>query len=261
MLSIFSTNQQQSINEIQSIDDFKQNLVGKSEKEIEQIAKQKAIEIFQGIKDITTKIDSSKQLVEDAKNAKGVFFGLVGKTSQKTELNTKAISQQNEALTEMNMLIRESIAFTCCSIFFAKTMLETMSAMMVGGFKDVYGNTMELSEDQKKHAQVILQQAKNFVEHQTEYEARQEKQEGDIKALQEDMREKDSLDEQQSQDISENRENILKNQQTINQNREIIAKNAEAIERLKSKNNSQSLIVSIIALVVSIVSLALHFIY
>ncbi|WP_334081919.1 hypothetical protein [Helicobacter typhlonius] len=139
-------------------------------------------------------------------------------------------------------------------------MIETMSVMMVGGFKDVDGNTTILSDEQQKHAQVILQQAKNFVEHQTEYEARQEKQEIDIKTLQGDMREKDSLDEQQSQDISQNRENILKNQQVINQNRELIAQNKEALEALKAKNNSLATIVSIVALIISGASIALHFI-
>lgn len=243
-----------------SIDDVQKALAQNDEEQLKVLVEKTTKNIFSNIVRITEKIEKSKQLVKDAENAKGGWFG-IGKTSQKTEINTKAISQQNEALVEMNMLIKESVMLTCCSIFFAKNMLEAMSAMMVSGFKDGDGNTIELSEDQKKHAQVILQQAKNFVEHQTEYEARQEKQEGDIKALQKDMREKDSLDEQQSQNISENRENILKNQQTINQNREIIAKNAEAIERLKSKNNSQSLVVSIIALVVSIVSLALHFIH
>lgn len=243
-----------------SIDDVQKVLAQNDEEQLKVLVEKTTENIFSNIVRVTEKIEKSKQLVKDAENAKGGWLG-IGKTSQKTELNTKAISQQNEALVEINALIKESVTLTCCSIFFAKNMVEAMSIMMVSGFKDTDGNAKELSEDQKKHAQVIFQQVKNFVEHQTEYEARQEKQEGDIKALQKDMREKDSLDEQQSQNISENRENILKNQQTINQNREIIAKNAEAIERLKSKNNSQSLVVSIIALVVSIVSLALHFIH
>lgn len=242
-----------------SIDDVQKALAQGNEEQLKILITKTAENILQNIVRVTEKIEKSKQLVKDAENAKGGFLG-IGKTAKRTDLNTKAISQQNEALAEMNMLIKESVTLTCCSIFFAKNIIEAMSAMMVGNFKDVYGNTAELSEDQKKHAQVILQQAKNFVEHQTEYEARQEKQEVDIKALQEDMREKDSLDEQQSQNISENRENILINQQTINQNRESIAKNAEAIEHLKSKNSSQSLVISIIALAISIVSLALHFI-
>ncbi|WP_334094417.1 hypothetical protein [Helicobacter typhlonius] len=243
-----------------SIDDVQKALAQNDEEQLKVLVEKTTENIFSNIVRITEKIEKSKQLVKDAENAKGNFLGF-GKTAKRTELNTKAISQQNEALVEINVLIKESVTLTCCSIFFAKSMIETMSVMMVGGFKDVDGNTTILSDEQQKHAQVILQQAKNFVEHQTEYEARQEKQEIDIKTLQGDMREKDSLDEQQSQDISQNRENILKNQQVINQNRELIAQNKEAIEHLKSKNNSQSLVVSIIALVVSIVSLVLHFIH
>ncbi|CUU39141.1 hypothetical protein [Helicobacter typhlonius] len=242
-----------------SIDDVQKALAQNDEEQLKVLVEKTTENIFSNIVRITEKIEKSKQLVKDAENAKGNFLGF-GKTAKRTELNTKAISQQNEALVEINVLIKESVTLTCCSIFFAKSMIETMSVMMVGGFKDVDGNTTILSDEQQKHAQVILQQAKNFVEHQTEYEARQEKQEIDIKTLQGDMREKDSLDEQQSQDISQNRENILKNQQVINQNRELIAQNKEALEALKAKNNSLATIVSIVALIISGASIALHFI-
>ncbi|WP_334084179.1 hypothetical protein [Helicobacter typhlonius] len=242
-----------------SIDDVQKALAQNDEEQLKVLVEKTTENIFSNIVRITEKIEKSKQLVKDAENAKGNFLGF-GKTAKRTELNTKAISQQNEALVEINVLIKESVTLTCCSIFFAKNMVEAMSIMMVSGFKDVDGNTTILSDEQQKHAQVILQQAKNFVEHQTEYEARQEKQEIDIKTLQGDMREKDSLDEQQSQDISENRENILKNQQIINQNRELIAQNKEALEALKAKNNSLATIVSIVALIISGASIALHFI-
>ena len=242
-----------------SIDDVQKALAQNDEEQLKVLVEKTTENIFSNIVRITEKIEKSKQLVKDAENAKGNFLGF-GKTAKRTELNTKAISQQNEALVEINVLIKESVTLTCCSIFFAKNMVEAMSLMMVSGFKDVDGNTTILSDEQQKHAQVILQQAKNFVEHQTEYEARQEKQEIDIKTLQGDMREKDSLDEQQSQDISENRENILKNQQIINQNRELIAQNKEALEALKAKNNSLATIVSIVALIISGASIALHFI-
>lgn len=242
-----------------SIDDVQKALAQNDEEQLKVLVEKTTENIFSNIVRITEKIEKSKQLVKDAENAKGNFLGF-GKTAKRTELNTKAISQQNEALVEINVLIKESVTLTCCSIFFAKNMVEAMSIMMVSGFKDTDGNTKELSDEQKKHAQIILQQAKNFVEHQTEYEARQEKQEIDIKTLQGDMREKDSLDEQQSQDISQNRENILKNQQVINQNRELIAQNKEALEALKAKNNSLATIVSIVALIISGASIALHFI-
>ena len=242
-----------------SIDDVQKALAQNDEEQLKVLVEKTTENIFSNIVRITEKIEKSKQLVKDAENAKGNFLGF-GKTAKRTELNTKAISQQNEALVEINVLIKESVTLTCCSIFFKKNMVEAMSIMMVSGFKDVDGNTTILSDEQQKHAQVILQQAKNFVEHQTEYEARQEKQEIDIKTLQGDMREKDSLDEQQSQDISENRENILKNQQIINQNRELIAQNKEALEALKAKNNSLATIVSIVALIISGASIALHFI-
>lgn len=242
-----------------SIDDVQKALAQNDEEQLKVLVEKTTENIFSNIVRITEKIEKSKQLVKDAENAKGNFLGF-GKTAKRTGLNTKAISQQNEALVEINVLIKESVTLTCCSIFFAKSMIETMSVMMVGGFKDSNGNIKELSDEQKIHAQIILQQAKSFVEHQTEYEARQEKQEIDIKTLQGDMREKDSLDEQQSQDISQNRENILKNQQIINQNRELIAQNKEALEALKAKNNSLATIVSIVALIISGASIALHFI-
>lgn len=245
----------QSLNELKNILKINKN----DEKSIQLIAQNTAKNILQNIIQVTEKIQDAKKLAEDATNIKsdGWFsrkFGN-GKTAEEkaTRLNTKAISQQNEAMTEMNALIKESIKLTCCSIFFAKEMTRTLAVMMADGFEDSNGRHIQLSGEAREQVEFITQQAEDFIEHQAEYEERQEKQEREIGQNKENI-------SQNRQNISQNRENILINQQTINQNRESIAKNAEAIEHLKSKNSSQSLVISIIALAISIVSLALHFI-
>ncbi|WP_181881847.1 hypothetical protein [Helicobacter sp. MIT 14-3879] len=47
---------------------------------------------------------------------------------------------QNEAMGEMNTLIQESVKLTLCSVAFAKSMTEVISAMLENGFKDTEGD-------------------------------------------------------------------------------------------------------------------------
>lgn len=260
---------------VPNINAFFEEFRGKSEEELELIAKQKTQEIFENIGRIAEKIKNAEDLVEKSKNEKGGFLGF-GETAKKTEFNIQALSQHNEALSEMNTLIQESITLTCSSVFFAKKMVEIMSAMMVGALKDEDGKIIELSEVQQKHADVILQNAKNFVKHQMEYEERQNQQDEAISGLQEEMDEKDLLDERQSQDIGQNKENIeknkseietlhlkLKDKENIDNAQEQEIKNLKIkLENLEAKVNKKGsfmpYLVSVFALIVAIISIALN---
>lgn len=227
----------------QDIDKFIEELEGKSDEELSSLADQKAQEIFENISKIQEKIEYAKTLTAEAKKAGtdlGSFvFGLFGKTKteKQTELNTKAISQHNEALEEMNNLIQESVFLTKGSMFFAKKMVEAMSLMMVGGFKDKDGKIIELSEEQKKHANIILQEAKNFVKQQMELEKRENEQEKNIIKLQENIQ-------------------VIKNIKIKNLKTKI-----EILqEQINKKSSFVPYLISALSLVVAIVSLVLNFI-
>ena len=262
-----------SASELQKLDELKNMLeINKNdEKSIQVIVENTAKNILSNIVQVTEKIQDAKELVRDSENCesdwKNIFsLGVFGqsKTDKRAELNTRAISQQNEAMTEMNKLIQESLKLICCSIFFAKSMIETMSSMMVGGFKDTNGKTIALSEDQEKHANIILQQAKNFVEHQEQYELRQEKQEQEIK------QNKQSI-EQNRQDISQNAAAIshhteqfgeyLGKYELRQESQELAIQTLQQdVSLLKAYSNKKAFYFSIIAIIISIVSIALQFI-
>lgn len=227
----------------QDIDKFIEELEGKSDEELSSLADQKAQEIFENISKIQEKIEYAKELVANAEKATTDFSNRIfnwwgkSKTEKQTELNTKAISQHSEALEEMNNLIQESVFLTKGSMFFAKKMVEAISLMMVGGFKDKDGKIIELSEEQKKHANIILQEAKNFVKQQMELEKRENEQE----------------------------KNIIKLQENIQEIKNIKIKNLKAkIENLQEQINKKSsfmpYLISALSLVVAIVSLVLNFI-
>ena len=102
-----------------SIDDVQKALAQNDEEQLKVLVEKTTENIFSNIVRITEKIEKSKQLVKDAENAKGNFLGF-GKTAKRTELNTKAISQQNEALVEINVLIKESVTLLVVVYFSQK---------------------------------------------------------------------------------------------------------------------------------------------
>lgn len=228
----------------QDIDKFIEELEGKSDEELSSFANQKAQEIFENISKIQEKIDEAEKLTAEAEKAETDLKyhfsrGLFGKnkTEKQTELNTKAISQHSEALEEMSNLIQESVFLTKGSMFFAKKMVEAMSLMMVGGFKDKDGKIIELSEEQKKHANIILQEAKNFVKQQMELEKRENEQEKNIIKLQENI-----------QEIKNIKIKNLKTKIEILQ------------EQINKKSSFVPYLISALSLIVAIVSLVLNFI-
>ncbi|WP_407380696.1 hypothetical protein [Helicobacter sp.] len=205
--------------------------------DLKVLAEHKATEILSNIQRVSSKIDKAKYLTRQAGNVKGGLFG-IGKTKEKTELNTKAIGMQNEAMAEMNTLIQESIKLTTISYGFAQAMTQTIAAMLENGFKDKDGDIQQLHGVAKEQALVMLDEAQRFVKHQQEYETRQEKQEEQISALQsgiaEHKQEYEKRQEKQEQDISTQREKIQVLQEQLESKR---TKIKELESTLKSKGS------------------------
>lgn len=205
--------------------------------DLKVLAEEKAVEIFSNIQRVSSKIDKAKDLTRRADNVKRGWFG-IGKTKEKTELNTKAISMQNEAMAEMNTLIQESIKLTTISYGFAQAMTQTIAAMLENGFKNKDGDIQQLHGVAKEQALVMLDEAQRFVKHQQEYETRQEKQEEQISALQsgitEHKQEYEKRQEKQEQDISTQGEKIQELQEQLESKR---TKIKELESTLKSKDS------------------------
>lgn len=206
--------------------------------DLKVLAEEKAVEIFSNIQRVSSKIDKAKYLTRQAGNVKGGLFG-IGKTKEKTELNTKAIGMQNEAMAEMNTLIQESIKLTTISYGFAQAMTQTIAAMLENGFKDKDGDIQQLHGVAKEQALVMLDEAQKFVKHQQEYEERQGQQEEQISALQsgiaEHKEEYEKRQEKQEQDISTQGEKIQELESTLEAKRLIDENQEAAINALQAQ--------------------------
>lgn len=205
-------------------------------KQLELFAEEKSKLILEKIELSTQGISKAK---EEAKKASKMKSGWFGKTTKKTDATANAVIATNEAMAEMNELLQESIRFTCLSLSFAQAMSKHISALMVNGFKNRDGEFIKLSDDSKEQAFYIIQQAEAFAKNQLEVELKQSEQDSKIENLADKVSnnanrldEKDKVDAAQSQRLEE-LEELLKNKDTVDQQQEEeISKNKEAIKVL-----------------------------
>ena len=227
---------------------LQKELANKSESDIAKYAKDMANEIVVRISELTKSIDEAEALSKQAENVKSdlknkLSLGVFGEsaTDKRSKLNVKVNHQQNKAMSEMNDLIQGCIALTQCSILFAKHMVEEMSIIMVKGFKDKDGDTIRLSDSTKEQAQILLTQAQSGLE-------RQRKIESNANEI-----------SQNKESISQNKSAISQNRQIIDENRRLIEQNQELIKELKLKSSASGLYIGILALLLAIINLCLHF--
>lgn len=217
---------------------LQKQLANKSESDIVKYAKDMANKIFVRINELTKSIDEAKALSKQAENVKSDwiprFLGGESATDKRSKLNARVNNQQNKAMSEMNDLIQGCIALTQCSILFAKHMVEEMSIIMVKGFKDKDGDIISLSDSTKEQAQILLTQAQSGLERQRKIESN-------------------------ANEISQNKSAISQNRQIIDENRKLIEQNQELIKELKLKSSASGLYISILALLLAIINLCLHF--
>jgi DNA repair exonuclease SbcCD ATPase subunit len=143
-----------------------------SPKDLKALAEQKATEILQKINDTSIRIAEAKENAKAAQEMKaGGFFG--GRTKKKLEATSNAVVKTNEAVSELNNLVQESVRFTCASIQFAQVMHKTMAHLLVKGFKDTDGNIQKLSGSSKEAVETIMAEAEDFVQKQLAVEKKQ----------------------------------------------------------------------------------------
>lgn len=225
------------------------------------------------------------------------FFG-IDKSGDKKHLDllTKANRANTDAIAEQSKIIEECIRFTQISSDFSKAMNAVMAHMVVKGFESSDGKHIILSESARAMAEHIIQESERFVENEERNRQTIDSLERDLDEVEDDIDkieqnidevEKDideiekNIDEVEAnvdnleKNIDEVEEDIDKIEQNIDEvekevdelqesdalQKEQIAANTEAIKKLEAKTQSKiSLYTSIFALLVSLASLALHFI-
>lgn len=254
---------------------------------VDELVSKKTKEILVNIQNCTNKIQEAKKAAESAKSKKtGGFFGRGKRTADKATATADALINTNEAVSELSNIVNESIAFTCLSMAFAKIMIDSIDQMMAEGFEDSKGNHITLTNAAKEQGEIILKQAKNYLNSQlqiNELEAKQKEQE--IIDKQQDeliaknserLDEKEKIDELQTQRLEElgallsnkdlvdqkQEEAILKNSEAVKvlfeytkQKEELDKKQSEQIEQLINKNKVN--VINLLSLGLSIISIGL----
>ena len=139
-----------------------------------------AIAILEKINNAAERIASAKSR---SKRAANMDTGIFGGTAKKATATSDALVATNEALHEMNELMRALIVYTQLNGKLSKVMNSAMARMMAEGFKNHSGDLVELNKNGEEFAQVVMQEAEDFASRQLEIELLQQKQAEAIKSV------------------------------------------------------------------------------
>lgn len=198
------------------------------------------------------KIDNAKRLANRAQSIakedtawnsikQKITFGTAGIdiVAEMTRLNNEGLLATNEAMEEMNKVIRGIVALTCCSTAYSKIMIETMGGILTEGFIDAAGQRQQLSESQKEVVKHILATTKQRAVQDLKDLEQDEK----INQIFEILKNKGEIDSRQEEQIRKNAELIAQNQQNILE--------------LQKRNNKIMAILALVAITLSAVSLSI----
>ena len=99
---------------------------------VDELVSKKTKEILVNIQNCTNKIQEAKEAAEYAESMEtGGFWGRGKRTAAKATATAEALMNTNEAVSELSNIVKESIAFTCLSMAFAKKMTDFLLQMMI----------------------------------------------------------------------------------------------------------------------------------
>lgn len=195
------------------------------------------------------KIDNAKRLANRAQSIakedtawnsikQKITFGTAGIdiVAETTRLNSEGLLATNEAMEEMNKVIRGVVALTCCSTAYSKIMIDTMGGILTDGFINAAGQRQQLSESQKEVVKHILATTKQRAMKDLEQDEK-------INQIFEILKKKDEIDSRQEEQIRKNAKLIAQNQQNILE--------------LQKRNNKIMAILALVAITLSAVSLSI----
>lgn len=167
--------------------------------ELESYGEKVAIAIMEKIHESSKKIATAKSRAADAESMK---TGWLGKTAKKTNATANAVVATNEAVHEMNELMRALIVYTQLNGKLSKAMNSAMARMMTEGFKNHGGDIVELNKNGEEFVQIVMKEAEDFANRQLEIELLQQKHSDELRNV-------DQGSKQRAQEI-ENKIKILK---------------------------------------------------
>ena len=250
-----------------------------SQSELSKLAKEKAEEIFLNICKANEKIKEAKELsvkastIEtDGSDIKNIAtLGIAGKSredklSDRLNLTSKAQISQNEAIFELSKIVQESIKFTQLTSKFSTSLQQAMSFLFKNGLKDANGNITKLSNESAKAFCDILDAADKFAANQARLDDK-------IDQIYSRLDKKHQVDEEQGQAIQSNADKIRElflhmdekgrldqeQEKLIAQNAQAIMANTEILRKLQSKKDTKVYIIAVVSLLLSAVSIVLHF--
>lgn len=178
-----------------------------SPSQLDKFVEEKSKFILEKIELSTKKIAEAKEV---AKTAQQLKTGAFGKTQKKADATANAIIVTNEAIAEMNEILKESVQFTCSSTSFAQAMAKHMLKLMKSGFKNSDGELVKLSSDSEEQALFIIHKTEEYAKNQLEIDNKQASQDSKINNLYEIvdcntklLNEKEKIDAEQSQRLEE----------------------------------------------------------
>lgn len=256
---------------------------------LQKAVKSHIVEIFSMIEQQTRRIEKAQSFAQEANNISqkdtwvnwlkqrvpGSILG-INIEKERAILMGEALVATNEAVAETNKLIQRLVVFICGSIEYARLMATTMAGILTKGFEDKDGHIIRLSEHAKEVTQILIQQAQDYIQKETIYEERQKNQEKDIEEnrflIEENteklnkifsvLDDKSNIDERQEQRLDSIQEALERKREVDSKQEEQIQKNTQDIAELQKTKGSNKLVytISISALVLSVVSIALQFI-
>lgn len=247
--------------------DFVQNIENFDEKGIEKFINKKLGEITIAIETAIGNANKAKDEIQKAKNFNTdsdwqthipIFGPWLGKTSaEKQEMKSNMILEvadlQNESMVQMTTIIKEVITFSTYNFEFAMRMNQVLSLVIVQGFVKSDGGTIRLTKDTKKEFQQMQKFLLDFIEKHGKHKST-------INNLQAELDKKNQIDDEQYKLIEKHYQEFI---QYKNYNDKIIQEQECKIDELKDILNKRKNVftnsISILALIVSIVSIVLYF--
>ena len=202
--------------------------------------------ILEKINQSAERIARAKRRASDAENMEIGIFGRG--TAKKTDATAQAVVATNEAVHEMNELMRALIVYTQLNGKLSKVMNSAMARMMAEGFKDRDGHLVELNQNGEEFANIVMQEAEDFATRQLEIENKQLEQSTKIedignkslKRSQENEKKISELKRIAQSEIKRNRTNIDANSSNIDANKSDIDANSSNIELNRSQIDENS---------------------
>lgn len=212
--------------------------------ELRDYAEKKSRYILSKIEAAGDKVQKAKEAADFAKNDDN--FHWWNKQAKKIDAHSDALVCINEAIAELNDLVRESIDFSCTTPAFAQVMYDNMDRMLADGFQDADGNFVKLSGNAEMQAGYVLMQTKLFTQQQMKYLEEQSVQDKEISSLKTELGHKTKIDKVQDsrlveleKSMSEKDRIYAEQTQRMLKLRQMLAQK-ETIDSLQEKNISEN---------------------